>query len=197
MEKPEVVFLDSGHPSRMGDMGKVLTFEGGGELWELGLNSLVEEYAEYLLDVADTAEVVLSKKSIEEIVDLRGRCARARKSGAGLAISIHHNASSNPAYHGMRVFYNNSVAHEVAEVILANAPVGLERRGRVPTHMSEPGWDRVEAVLEAYDDIPAVLVEVGYMTNKKDLALIQQPSTQYAAAVAIVAGVARFLQLKE
>ena len=192
-----VIFLDSGHPSRKGDRGAVWPNVKGRDpsLLEMTLNWEISLRTRGLLTKLPHAEPILSKHNLEEVLSLERRCGMAHTFNSDLAISFHHNASKNPNYHGMRVFYNNSVAHEVAEVILANAPLGLERRGRVPTHMNEKGWERVARVLKQYRDIPAVLVEVGYMTNDNDRRLMQQSQVKDAVAAAIVAGVARFIQL--
>lgn len=187
------VYLDAGHPSIKGDVGAKYVAEDGTVVTEMDLNWSVVEGLEKVLGAAGVS-VVRSGAAKGEVMSLGRRSAKASLLGAGLAISIHHNASEDPSYHGLRVFYNNSVAHEVAQVILDNAPLGLEKVGRKPNHMDEKGWSRVARVLENYK-MPAVLVEVGYMSSARDRRVMFDPDSRAAVLAAVLAGVARFIQL--
>lgn len=188
------VFIDSGHPSKLRDAGATHEYPDSA-LREVDLNLEVSYMLQDVLDALGV-ETTLAKKEPFEVLSLRRRHARARMSKADLVISVHHNSYRDHRAHGMRTFYNtNPHAETVAREILARAPAGLERRGRLPTPADARGWERVANVLRGYDDIPAVLVEVGYMSNASDRVLIQAKAVQEATALAIATGVARFRQL--
>ena len=192
-EPPKNIMIDAGHPSYDGDRGAHITLATGGVLFEDILNEDLADEVRYHLEGAGFVESYPSHEPFET-ASLSERQDRARLVDAGFVVSIHHNASSNPAHSGMRVFHNSSpTAKAAAQVILDSAPRGLKHPGRHPTHMDVKGWERVANVLRGYT-CPAILVEVGYMTNPQDLELIQDPRVQFGTTLAICSGIVRFLQ---
>jgi N-acetylmuramoyl-L-alanine amidase len=130
--------------------------------------------------------VVMTRDS-DYFVPLDERAEIANRAGADLFVSIHNNAvgdaSRRNMVRGTQTYYNeyqkfgNTVQFELA---------GLLRIGDSGT------YSRGFAVLRR-TAMPAVLVEVGFLTNPHDLALLRDATFRANAARGIFNGVARHL----
>ena len=188
-----VVLIDAGHPSYKGDTGATVLRKGK-VIKEAALNRTVANATWELLETMYSPVEVLQGGPRGSPRSLENRCLEARDRGTHFVVSVHHNASTDPKHSGTRVFYNGyQSARVAARAVLTCAPVGLNCHGRRPTAMSAKGWERVGNVLGGYH-CPAILVEVGYMTNEGDLNEILNPVTRFAMATAITSGVARFVR---
>ncbi len=110
---------------------------------------------------------------------LRVRVAQANAYGADLFISIHTNAAENPAATGTEALVyspTSTVAREVAEDILVqlNLMTGLRNRGIV----YRPGLYVLRRT-----QMPAVLVEIGFITNSRDAALMVEEPELFAEGI--------------
>lgn len=116
--------------------------------------------------------------------DLQERLRRTRACSARLLISLHVNVSRNPAERGMLLLYprGDARARQLAEALAA---------GLAPLHARrEPPIPRSNLFLLRNCPVPAVIVEMGFITNSEDRALLTAP--QYRAKVAAaLAGVLR------
>lgn len=119
--------------------------------------------------------------------DLTARVEMAEESDADLFISIHANAVANPRRHGAEVFFSaksepgKSLANFI-QIELCNV-TQTSRTAKVADYF----------VLRR-NKIPAVLVEVGYITNMEERLLLQTPEYQKRLAEAIAKGIYQFLQ---
>lgn len=110
---------------------------------------------------------------------LRVRVAEANAYGADLFISIHTNAAENPAATGTEALVYSpasTVARELAEDILIqlNLLTGLRNRGIV----YRPGLYVLRRT-----KMPAVLVELGFITNPRDAALMVENPSLFAEGI--------------
>ena len=91
------ITLDPGH-GPFGNPGVLAGYYEGTRVYMLA-NILKEELETY----KDT-EVVITRKTIDDNPSLASRGGEAAKNGSELFISLHSNAASNPAAHGVSVF---------------------------------------------------------------------------------------------
>ena len=110
---------------------------------------------------------------------LRARVEEANSWGADYFISLHANASSIPTASGTEayVFRTGSAAYELAGDIVeaVSENTGLENRGV---------FARTNLYVLRRTRMPAVLVELGFITNARDAALMANQPDLFAQGVA-------------
>ncbi|MGI9952587.1 N-acetylmuramoyl-L-alanine amidase [Moorellaceae bacterium AZ2] len=118
--------------------------------------------------------------------DLVERVRLAQKVKADLFISVHANAFDDRE-HGAQVFFDpaSQEGRKLAEAIQAEI-----RRLLKNTEREALGLD---AFVLRTQKIPAVIVEVGFLSNPREEKLLVNPSYQREMAFAIYAGIARYL----
>ena len=98
--------------------------------------------------------------------------------GADLFLSLHCNASVNESVSGSEalVFERNSTAYRIAEVVLAamTEATGLRNRGV----LIRPGLYVLRRTA-----MPAVLLELGFITNAGDAALLRDNPGLFARGI--------------
>jgi len=136
---------------------------------------------------------VMMTRSDDGYPDLHYRAALANEAGAGLFVSIHNNASGDPAAVGTETFYWGTPeewspeGRLLAETIQRNLVAAIQSVDRgARTH-----WYNLVVLAETL--MPAALVEVGFMTNPAEEAMLLTPAYQQAAAQGITAGILEFL----
>ena len=124
--------------------------------------------------------------------DESARAAIANEVGADVVISLHCDAHSNPLAHGMAAFYfgavngrTSSVAgHALAELLLEEIAV----RSSASSCGAHPKtWELLRLTR-----MPAVHLDLGYLTNPEDGARLGDPTGRDQIAKAITAALIRF-----
>lgn len=137
-----------------------------------------------LLEADPAFEVRLSRNSPEEqlgtsnATSLQARVYEANVWGADYFISLHCNASTNTAASGSEayVYSEGTQAYQLALKILEGLHdmTGLANRGV----FVRPGLYVLRAT-----HMPAVLVEMGYITNLHDVALLTEDPESFARGI--------------
>ena len=174
-----VVVIDAGH--------------GGQDPGTIGIGGLTEKsiVLPISLDVAD----ILRKQGIEvrmtrdtdNFISLKGRTDFANKIDADLFVSIHANAInlSRPDVNGLETYYYKS-GRRLAEVIHWSILNGVEIENR--------GIRRARFFVLRHSTMPAVLVEVGFVTGVRDAPKLKSPSHRRQMAEAIARGVIQYIK---
>ena len=117
---------------------------------------------------------------------LRARRALALERRCNLVVSIHCNSSYVPAARGPSVFYHRDMAERSRPFArdVAQALSGLSGR-RVPIFANGQ-------IVLATAGIPAVNVEIGFLSNPGDARRLADPAYQRRLAQALSEGIARF-----
>ncbi|MCX7781433.1 MAG: N-acetylmuramoyl-L-alanine amidase [Negativicutes bacterium] len=117
--------------------------------------------------------------------DLAARLGLVEEVGADIFISIHANADPKPERRGIHTFY---APKSEAGKKLADYIHGELQKVTVADNRAYPGdyW-----VLKA-NKVPAVIVEVGYITNTEERFLLQTTDHRKIIAEAIARGARRF-----
>lgn len=183
-----VVVIDPGH--------------GGDDPGALGCHGIVEK--DVAMEIARKvalvfkeagAQVVLTRDGDQdpegrrvEIRDLPRRVELANRCGAHLFLSIHLNHFSEPDEYGAQVFYQQGAVEgkKLAESIQA----ALNR------HLGDVGRRALggDFYVCRHARMPAVIVEVGFLSHEEESRRLTDPEYQERAARAILEGVVGYFQ---
>ena len=181
-EKARTVVVDAGHGGN--DPGAV-----GAEYKEKDLNLAVALLLKAELEKRGLSVVMTKETDI--FIPLLQRVNIADDAKAQLFISIHHNAATNHRARGYSVYAPRDCSkHPGASLVLA-ADIQYELQ-KLP-QVVDRGVNFADfVVLRA--NMPAVLVELGFISNPTEELMIGAPSRQKIEAAAIAEGVMRYLR---
>lgn len=173
------IFIDQGHNPRNPNAGA----EGNG-LYEQDITYEVGVLLADMLRANPNFEVRLSRNSPDEILgtsigtSLKARTDAANSWGADYFISIHANASVIESASGIEgyAFSEASQGYALGENILdqLNIATGLENRGM---------FVRPSLYVLRRTSMPAVLIELGFITNPGDAALMDEDPQAFAMGI--------------
>ena len=174
------IYIDQGHNPRGFNTGA----EGNG-FYEQDITYKVGILLYDYLSNDSNFSVMLSRPDENTILgtsnstSLTERVRQANSFGADIFISLHTNASVNPAANGAEaLIYSKAsrVAFSLAEDILFEMCLitGLRNRGII----ERPGLYVLKNT-----DMPAVLVEMGFITNKEDAELLAYSPNLFARGI--------------
>lgn len=188
----KVVVLDAGHGGE--DPGKV----GNGNIYEKDINLAIAGYAKTYLEQNDY-RVVMTRETDESLGttsrgfdkngDMRSRLQAIEDAEALVAVSIHQNSFTDGSVEGAQVFYHES---SKGGQMLARS-------------IQESMWERLDSekkreiksdnsyYLLKNSSIPMVIVECGFLSNSRELELLQQEEYQKQIAWAIYMGIEKYL----
>jgi len=135
-------------------------------------------------DLASTGERSLSKRKTE---DLLKRVELVERSKADMMVSIHLNSIPSPKWRGAQTFYypSNEEGKKLAGFIQQEVKLNLKNTDR------EPNTEEQFYLLKTLR-IPAVLVEVGFLSNPEEARQLADPNYQKRMAEAIYRGILRY-----
>jgi N-acetylmuramoyl-L-alanine amidase len=203
-EQPPVVVVDPGHDLRanpatepIGPGSSVRKIkDGGGTAGEPQVVLAVSLRLRSMLERADVRVVMTRTRTAGTSMGNVARARIANRARASLFVRVHADGSGDPARRGTHTLYpawhrgwtDDMAAPSVraarlvqAELVraLGFADLGLDRRGDIT------GFN--------WADVPAILPELGFLTNEADRRVLTSPSGQTRAAFGLCRGVLRFL----
>lgn len=136
------------------------------------------------------AEESESKMILRQRADLKARTDIAAASSADLFVSIHCNSIPTPQWRGAQTFYSpeNAESAYLAETIQQSLIKQLENTERA-------ALVRDDTYLFKHLEIPAVIVECGFLSNEAETTLLQDPAYQQKIAYAIFCGISDYLEM--
>ncbi len=179
-----IVVLDAGHGGT--DPGAVRKLNGV-SINEKDINfKIMYQLTQKYFNAEDSEIKAYYSRYDDTKVDLYERAAFAKKVGADLFISLHMNANNSSTPKGTEIYYTGSnkatTQNGLNSKILANmflnslpGKIGTEKR-----YIS----DQSLAVCRT-NTVPAILIELGFMSNPSDLALMVNSNFQEKSAKAI------------
>ena len=175
-----VVTIDPGHGGR--DPGAV----GIGGLQETGIVLDISLQVAQLLE-EQGVRVVLTRQDEREI-DLEPRVQTANRAGSDLFVSIHANAISlsRPDVNGVETYYYSDAGQRFAQVIHDAVIEG--------TGSNDRGVRFARFYVLRNTAMPAVLVEVGFVTGEVDAERLSDPDFREQMAESIAAGILQYIQ---
>ncbi len=179
---PALVVIDAGHGGR--DSGA-------------RANGLVEK--ELTLDTARRLETRLRKEKIKTVmvrtsdvfIDLDDRVRFANRFARkdAVLVSIHFNAVSGSGARGLETFFWKPEATALA--------VRVQNKVAKKTGLANVGVNRRRLRLTRNPEIPSILVEAGFLTNRTEARYLSSPLARDAIAAGIAAGIVELRQKGE
>ncbi len=173
-----VVMIDPGH--------------GGKDPGAIGINGIQEK--DIILPISQQIGAILEQKGIQVIltrtsdyfVDLAPRVQMAKQANVDLFVSIHANSIGNrPDVNGLETYYFDS-GYRLAQTIHNSVLQSIDIRNR--------GVRRARFYVLRNNPMPAVLVEVGFVTGTIDSPRLATPEYQSQMAQAIAQGILQYIQ---
>lgn len=195
----KLIVIDPGHGGR--DPGAQVGKVREKELVIPYSLALAEELRKrgYSINMTRQTDVDLAPKTkdwrIGKGQDLRARSDLANKSGAELFVSMHCNASASNKVNGAWVLYSkgSTRGQKIAALIfreMAKVKGIADSDPEAEVYSDDTGWTggRTLSVLRR-TNMPAVLVELGFLTETADLKQLQDVETIPQVAKAIADGI--------
>jgi N-acetylmuramoyl-L-alanine amidase len=208
--RPAVVVVDPGHDLRanpeiepIGPGSRTRKIKDGGGtrgvvsgLTEAELNMRVSARVRRLLERAGVRVVMTRTRTAGTSIGNIARARIANEAGAGLFLRIHADGSTDPGVRGSHVLYpalrrgwtddvyaRSKRAAGIVHSELVRA-LGFPDRGL---------QERSDFTGFNWANVPVILVEMGFMTNRTDDRLLATAAYQRRAAVGLCRGTLRFL----
>ena len=190
------IMIDPGHAGRNVDPGAVNQSTG---LQEADVALFVSKLVETQL-LAAGHEVKLTRTDWEqaETDDLNVRTSLSNDWGADLFVSIHCNSAVSPNAAGYEVWTSPGDTEGDALATCIYAQIAIEfpdRTGRADYSDGDPDKESRFYVL-VHTDAPACLVEMAFISNDEEAALLSDVAWQTRYARAIARGVTDYTALK-
>jgi N-acetylmuramoyl-L-alanine amidase len=184
--------------------GKVVVVDPGHGGSDPGVAGHGLAEAEVALDLATRIEGRLAATGVEvyltrgqgslgahAVLDDRTRAEFANATAADLVISVHCDAHRNPLASGIATYYYGNDKHGAYSAIGDRFAGLIQREIVARTDFADLGTHAKTWDLLRYTKMPAVRVEVGYLTNPDDAARLADPMSRDIIAEAIVIAVQR------
>ena len=187
-----VVVIDAGHGGT--DPGKV----GVDGSLEKDINLAVAKRLKTYLE-QDDIRVIMTREtdtglysdtdSRKKMADMKKRCEIIEESGADLVVSIHQNSYHEEYVSGGQVFYYKSSekGKRLAEIIQKRFDYVLGEQNRRLARANGNYY------LLLHVKCPIVIVECGFLSNRKEAALLQDPEYQDRMAWTVHMGIMEYL----
>lgn len=129
----------------------------------------------------------IRKKKVE---DLSNRCKMKEESNCSIFVSIHLNMFPQGKYYGSQVWYSkNEESKRLAHIIQQNLIADLkDNSGRI----EKPALDSYK-ILRCGKDIPSVIVECGFLSNKAEEQKLKNDEYQQKIAESLGNSIKNFL----
>ena len=174
---------------------------GGPNLGALGRNPYCEEKRFNLLTARLVRKYlnqlgyrIVMTRSTDDFIPLPRRVEMANKANADLFVSIHFNASRSPSAQGVEVFFSDGSDNKprtVASRKLANAVLTRVIR-RTAAHSR--GIKKADFMVIRDTQMPAVLVEGGFISNLQERSRLRDPAYIEKIARGIVEGIDHYFK---
>jgi len=167
---------------------------GGGDPGAVGIGGLQEK--EVTLAVSQQVVALLKQKGVNAIltrsndqeIELEPRVQFAERANADVFVSIHANAftASRTDVSGIETYYYSGSGQSLARSIQSNLLKELGARDR--------GVKQANFYVIKYTDMPAALVEIGFVTGAEDAARLSSATGRSKIAQAIARAILEYVQ---
>lgn len=185
------IYIDPGHGGRDGGtIGADGTYEKDIVL-EISLileDLFIDKEYQVIMIRTEDIDLAPSGSKNQKRDDIHERVKLINNSAADLYLSIHANSFPDSYYWGAQTFFkkNESKSRELAVSIQDSFMINLMNTYRVSKHISD-------IYLVDNIKIPGCLIEVGFLSNKKELELLKTRNYKEEVAYAIYLGVIEYL----
>lgn len=184
----KTIIIDSGHGGKDAgasaneikekDINLSITYKLKKELEKVG--------AVVLLTRTDDADLSKPNAIRRKKSDFDSRIALINNSNADMYISIHQNNYSNPKYYGPQVFYSNvnTKNEKIAKTIQEDLNKFTNSKRKIKITTNTYMYNKL--------NIPGILVECGFLSNKKDLTNLTNPKYQKELSAVITQSIIKY-----
>lgn len=145
------------------------------------------------LDIAKRVEAILLSKGVavdmvrrgDDTVSLQERTAACEKCHPDIFVSVHVNSSVKPEIAGIETHYYHTQSLDLARIVHASMINAVNAPDR--------GLFKSKFYVINHTEVPAILVEVGFMSNQKELSQLTNERRKQATAKAIADGIVQYL----
>ncbi|RQD72500.1 MAG: AMIN domain-containing protein [Halanaerobium sp. MSAO_Bac5] len=137
---------------------------------------------------AEGQEVILTRDK-DVFLSLRQRVSIANDAGADLFVSIHSNATNNPDVGGVETYYN----HRNSEYSRRFADKIHDKLSR-SLGLVDRGLKNDNFYVIRYTEMPSALVELGFLSNSEEEALLKTDEFRNKSAHLIVDGILDYIR---
>lgn len=184
----KTIIIDSGHGGKDAgasvneikekDINLAITYKLKKELEKVG--------AVVLLTRTDDADLSKPNAIRRKKSDFDSRIALINNSNADMYISIHQNNYSNPKYYGPQVFYSNvnTKNEKIAKTIQEDLNKFTNSKRKIKITTNTYMYNKL--------NIPGILVECGFLSNKTDLTNLTNPKYQKELSSVITQSIIKY-----
>lgn len=175
--KEATIMIDPGHGGEdVGALNSDVIFEKDFNLkTSLSLKEALEKAG---------AKVIMTRDS-DQWVDLEQRAALSNESNADIFLSIHYDASTDPSWNGTTTYYFHEADYDLA-VAMNNELKGL------PLANVGASFGNYQVIRQ--NNHPALLLELGYLSNADDLKTVQEKDFNQKVNQAVVTALDNYLK---
>lgn len=182
--KPHIykVVLDAGHGGK--DPGAI----GVSGTYEKTLNfDITLKLVELLKDYPDI-QIYLTRDS-DTYLSLNDRISYANNIGADIYLSIHHNSIPyKSSVNGSETYYGREYSLDFANIV--------HKHLLAATGLKNHGMEKADFRVIRYTRMPAVLIEVGYLSNREEEQLMLDPKFQDNVASGLKDAIKEYLKIE-
>lgn len=181
------VVLDAGHGGS----------EPGAVYWNVKEKDLNLSITNKLASILQANNIgVIMARSSDTTVNLYRRSGYTKNNNVDLFLSVHNNAAINSSANGTMTLYNPLIQNKkgtltsklLAQIVLSQLTRGLssKRLGAIK---------RTNLAVLRTSNVPAIIAEIGFMSNRNELLKLQTPKYQQKTAEALARGVLQALKM--
>jgi N-acetylmuramoyl-L-alanine amidase len=156
---------------------------------------------ELVLDITLEAERLLKKRGFgviltrrtDKYVSLWRRAGIANDDGADLFVSIHANSCPRDSVNGFEIYYANNGSESRS----LKAAKFIQRRFARATGAKDRGIRNYRYVVLTQTRCPSVLMEVGYLSNRREAKLLYDKTYRRKVARGIADGITDYLRNRD
>ena len=195
MEQQPMIVIDAGHGGEDGGaevdgvLEKDINLSIAGKLSEILrlCGCRVTEIRDEDISVYDSDAQTLREKKVS---DLKRRVKIANENDNNILVSIHQNKFDNSAYSGAQLFYssNHNDSQVLAESIRSAITSLLQKDN---TRELKPAGSDIYLLDHA--EVPAVIVECGFLSNQQERSKLMDDDYQNEMAYAVAMGVLEYI----
>lgn len=173
-----IVLLDAGHGGK--DSGAV---NGSYTEKEFNLTILYKKMKQYFQ--SGTVKAFWTRAN-DTFIDLYERPKISSKAKADIFISLHMNSASSSSANGLEVYYSKNNKNKADSGLTSEKLAAFFQESLIEKiGCYDRGYKSAEYVVVKYNSVPAILIELGFITNSKDLSRLKNSQQQKKAAKAI------------
>lgn len=183
-----IVLLDAGHGGK--DSGAV---NGKYQEKDFNLTILYKKMKQYFAK-SENIKAYWTRAN-DTFIDLYERPKLSAKAQADIFISLHMNSASSSSAKGLEVYYSKNNKSKSSSGLTSEKMASFFQDSLISKiGCYDRGYKSAEYVVVKYNTVPAVLIELGFISNSSDLARLKDSEKQQKAAKAIYDTIAELFE---